>query len=57
MSQIGFDQVRIYVAGTNLFTISGLKEYGLDPETPSNIRAGFYYPQQKTYSFGLNIIF
>jgi TonB-linked SusC/RagA family outer membrane protein len=57
MSQIGFNQVRLYIAGTNLFTISGLKKYGLDPETPSNIRVGFYYPQQKTYSFGMNLIF
>jgi TonB-linked SusC/RagA family outer membrane protein len=57
ISQIGFSQVRLYIAGTNLFTVSGLKQYGLDPETPSNIRAGFYYPQQKTYSFGINLTF
>lgn len=57
MSQIGFNQVRLYIAGTNLFTVSGLKKYGLDPETPSNIRVGSYYPQQKTYSFGINLTF
>ncbi|MDR1369370.1 MAG: TonB-dependent receptor [Dysgonamonadaceae bacterium] len=57
MSRIGFTQVRLYMAGTNVFTISNLRKYGLDPETPSNIRAGFYYPQQRTYSFGINLTF
>jgi TonB-linked SusC/RagA family outer membrane protein len=44
---------RIYLAGTNLFTISAFKY--LDPEAPS-VSNG-YYPQQKTYSIGLSVKF
>jgi TonB-linked SusC/RagA family outer membrane protein len=44
---------RIYLAGTNLFTISAFKY--LDPEAP-NVSNG-YYPQQKTYSIGLSVKF
>ena len=50
----GFEQFRIYVAGTNLLTLDKLKEYGLDPEAPSGW-SGLYYPQQRTISFGVNL--
>ena len=50
---IGLQKIRAYFAGGNLFTISGLKT--LDPEMPS-VNQG-YYPQQRTYEFGLNISF
>lgn len=49
----GFKRVSIYVAGTNLFTISAFKY--IDPENPG-INNG-YYPQQRTYSLGLNLTF
>ena len=49
-------QVKIYAAGTNLITFDKLKKFGLDPEAPSG-RNGFYYPQQKTISFGASISF
>jgi TonB-linked SusC/RagA family outer membrane protein len=45
--------LRIYVAGSNLLTFSGLKY--LDPEMPS-VNNG-YYPQQRTYSCGLSLTF
>ena len=45
--------VRLYLAGSNLFTLSGI-EY-LDPESP-DVNNG-YYPQQRTYSFGVNLSF
>ncbi|HEY0273896.1 MAG TPA: TonB-dependent receptor [Chitinophaga sp.] len=48
--------VRVYFAGTNLFTFDKLKQYRIDPEAPSAL-AGFYYPQQRTLSFGLNVSF
>lgn len=48
--------LRLYFAGTNLITLSKVKNYGLDPESPSGLGA-YYYPQQKTISFGLNISF
>jgi TonB-linked SusC/RagA family outer membrane protein len=48
-----FSRVNIYVAGTNLLTFSHFKY--VDPESPS-VSNG-YYPQQKTYSAGINVTF
>lgn len=53
LSKTPFSNVNIYVAGTNLLTFSHF-EY-VDPESPS-VSNG-YYPQQKTYSLGLNLTF
>lgn len=44
---------QLYIAGMNLLTFSAFKY--LDPEAP-NVSNG-YYPQQKTYSMGLRLIF
>lgn len=49
----GLEKVSVYLAGTNLFTITEFPY--LDPENPG-INNG-YYPQQKTYSLGLNLTF
>lgn len=49
----GLKKVRFYVSGGNLLTFSHLKH--LDPEMPS-VNQG-YYPQQRTYEFGLNVTF
>ena len=54
LSKVGIARLRIYLAGTNLFTASNLNKYGLDPEAPSMLR---YYPQQRTFSIGLNLSF
>ena len=50
----GVDRVRIYFSGDNLFTDT--KYPGLDPERGGS---GDYltYPQNKVYSFGLNVTF
>ncbi|MBB4038039.1 TonB-linked SusC/RagA family outer membrane protein [Dysgonomonas hofstadii] len=48
-----FSHVNIYLAGTNLLTLSHFKY--VDPESPS-VSNG-YYPQQKTFSFGVNVTF
>ncbi|MDR2147203.1 MAG: TonB-dependent receptor [Tannerella sp.] len=48
-----FSGISIYLAGTNLLTFSHFKY--VDPESPS-VSNG-YYPQQKTYSVGVNITF
>jgi TonB-linked SusC/RagA family outer membrane protein len=48
-----FNQVNIYLAGTNLLTFSHFKY--VDPESPS-VSNG-YYPQQKTYTLGVNVSF
>jgi TonB-linked SusC/RagA family outer membrane protein len=53
MKVAGITNLRIYFAGTNLMTIDPLKKYGLDPESPSN--TFLYYPQQRTFTFGLNL--
>jgi TonB-linked SusC/RagA family outer membrane protein len=56
LSKKGIDKIRFSVSGTNLFTIDKATALGIDPETP-NGGAGFYYPPQRTISFGLNLIF
>ena len=48
-----FNRINIYLAGTNLLTFSHFKY--VDPESPS-VSNG-YYPQQKTYTVGLNVSF
>lgn len=48
-----FSRIHLFVSGTNLLTFSHFKY--VDPESPS-VSNG-YYPQQKTYSMGLNLTF
>ncbi|MDR1681291.1 MAG: TonB-dependent receptor [Prevotellaceae bacterium] len=48
-----FSGINIYLAGTNLLTFSHFKY--VDPESPSVSRG--YYPQQQTFSLGLNVTF
>lgn len=64
LNKVKIDQVRIYLAGTNLLTLDKLKKYNIDPETPSfnsggglAAHTGRYYPQQKTLSLGASISF
>jgi TonB-linked SusC/RagA family outer membrane protein len=55
LEKIGISKLRVYFAGTNLFTLSTLNKYGMDPEIPSGTI--MYYPQQRTFSLGLNVSF
>ncbi|WP_158640538.1 TonB-dependent receptor [Anseongella ginsenosidimutans] len=48
-------KLRVYVSGSNLFTISEATKWGLDPEFPSG-RLN-YYPQVSLYTLGLNVTF
>lgn len=48
-----FSMVNVYLAGSNVWTLSHFKY--IDPESPS-VSNG-YYPQQATYTFGLNVAF
>lgn len=57
LTKVGFSKFRIYVAGTNIFTLSNLNKYGVDPEMPEGYGAGVYYPQQYTMSIGCNLTF
>lgn len=55
MNKVKIGSLRFFAAGTNLFTFDGLKKYGVDPEAPSGL-SNFYYPQQRTLTFGLNLV-
>ncbi|OAQ39073.1 hypothetical protein A5893_10380 [Pedobacter psychrophilus] len=55
LNKISVGSVRIYASAQNLFVITGYK--GLDPETNTN-GAGVDYngnPQQRTFTFGINL--
>lgn len=56
---IGFQHARVYVGATNIFTLSKLNKYDVDPESPFSVQDGqpttSYYPQQKTIMLGVNI--
>ncbi|MDR2919549.1 MAG: TonB-dependent receptor [Tannerella sp.] len=57
LSQIGIDNLRVYINGFNALTFTrqrGTMKY-MDPESDSsNFR---YYPQMKTFNFGVNLSF
>jgi TonB-linked SusC/RagA family outer membrane protein len=56
--KINWESVRFYFAATNLFTLSTISKFNVDPEAPATYRENFrssYYPQQRTLSFGVNI--
>lgn len=54
LSKVGIKNMRVYVNGYNLLTITGVK--GLDPEHPTELY-GYMYPLNKTLNFGLNITY
>jgi len=51
IQKVKMEGLRVYVSGSNLLTFSKLKF--IDPEAPS-VNNG-YYPQQRVFSFGLNV--
>jgi hypothetical protein len=55
ISRIGIENFRIYVSGTNLFTVKADRYLdGYDPETDMNPSV---YPTLKVYSIGINLQF
>jgi TonB-linked SusC/RagA family outer membrane protein len=52
--KVGINRLRVYFAGDNLFTITKFK--GLDPERYGS-GDEVQYPQNKIYSFGVNVTF
>ena len=58
---IGFEKIRIYISGTNLFTLSKLLKYNIDPEAIASGTGysvpGAVYPHQRTITAGLNMSF
>jgi len=51
----GMSSLRVYAEGQNLFTLSHLTRYGIDPEQPG-VSNGFY-PQQRVLTMGLKLVF
>ncbi|MPM64954.1 hypothetical protein SDC9_111846 [bioreactor metagenome] len=51
----GFEEIRVYAEGQNLFTLSQLTKFNIDPEQPG-VQNG-YYPQQRVFSMGINFTF
>ena len=49
----GINALRVYVNGTNLFSLDNVKKYEIDPEISST--NGLVYPQQRLYNFGFNL--
>lgn len=54
LSKVGIKNMRMYVNGYNVFTITGVK--GLDPEHPTELY-GYMYPLNRTVNFGINITY
>jgi TonB-linked SusC/RagA family outer membrane protein len=54
-SKLRLNRIRAYVSATNVFTISKLNEWNLDPEVGSG--RAVYYPQTSLYTLGLNLQF
>lgn len=61
--KIGLEKIRFYVSAQNLFTITSYSGYdpelGIDTigaDLESNVDRG-QYPQSKSYSFGVNLVF
>ncbi len=52
---LGVNRLRIYVSGTDLFTLSEATKWGLDPEFPSGRLD--YYPQTSQYTVGIDLNF
>ena len=55
-SRVGFERVRVYASGSNLFTIKD-KDMYLDPETAIGGSVSFTTPNLRTISFGIEIGF
>lgn len=54
VSKAKISNLRVYVAGTNLLTFSKLNKYSIDPEAASG-SGGYYFPQMRTFTMGINI--
>jgi len=60
IEKVGLEGLRIYLSGQNLLTKTAMRDF--DPESPNNSVSSLWvnnevYPLNKTYSFGLSVIF
>lgn len=51
---LGFDELTVFCTGTNLFVFKKYDE-DFDPQNTSSV--GWYYPQNKSITFGVNVTF
>ena len=51
---LGFDELTLFLTGTNLFVFTKYDE-DFDPQNTSSV--GWYYPQTKSFTFGVNVTF
>jgi hypothetical protein len=59
-AKTGISNLRVYLAATNVFTLSKLLKLGVDPEVLGETYSkvpGAVYPKQKTFSAGVNLSF
>lgn len=54
LKPLRIQNLRLFVNGYNLFTITGVK--GVDPERPTQLY-GYMYPLNKSYNFGASLTF
>ena len=53
LNEISLKNLRLFVGGTNLFTVSELNEWGIDAESPTG--RGDFYPTTRNYTIGVNL--
>jgi TonB-dependent starch-binding outer membrane protein SusC len=57
-SKLKINRMRVYLSGSNLFTISDIKDY--DPEganTSVSYATAYFYPQTRVYNLGVQLTF
>jgi len=52
--KLGFDELTVFLTGTNLFVFTNYDEE-IDPQSTSGV--GWYYPQNRSFTFGVNVTF
>src|SRR5215210_7466686 len=52
--RLNIQRLRLYVAASNVFTISAINKWGFDPEFNTSLRS---YPQLSLYTAGINLTF
>ncbi len=54
ISKAKIQELKVFFAGSNLLTFSEMNKYHIDPEAPTG-KPMLYYPQMKTFSFGISL--
>ena len=56
LNKIGIDNIRLYLQGENLFTVTNYTGYDPEVGTRNGLDSGTY-PQARTFTFGVNVSF